>query len=145
MELLVYIEILTPFETATHCIQGDRVVTSSMIVPCTRLSYYEDCEAFLMASALNLIDINSQQISTPVENVEKIQNKHPSILMIRYSFILYLKNIYLHQACKPVYWKTHDKQFPCITKLVHVLLALSAPVERLFSVAGKVFCPKNVV
>ena len=27
-------ENLTPFETATQCIQGDKVVTSSMIVPC---------------------------------------------------------------------------------------------------------------
>ena len=24
-------EILTPFETSTHCIQGDKVVTSSMV------------------------------------------------------------------------------------------------------------------
>jgi len=31
------VEILTPFETATHCIQGDRVVTSSMIVPRVRV------------------------------------------------------------------------------------------------------------
>ena len=28
------VEILTPFETATQCIQGNKVVTSSMIVPC---------------------------------------------------------------------------------------------------------------
>ena len=31
------VEILTPFETATHCIQGDKVVTSSMVVPCVRV------------------------------------------------------------------------------------------------------------
>lgn len=30
-------EILTPFETAMQCIQGDEVVTSSMIVPCIRV------------------------------------------------------------------------------------------------------------
>jgi len=28
------VEILTPFEMATHCVQGDNIVTSSMIVPC---------------------------------------------------------------------------------------------------------------
>lgn len=75
------IEILTPFETATQCIQDDKGVTSSMIVPCirvlkakmntlsqklsskfvsalkasvnSRMSHYEECEAFLMASALD--------------------------------------------------------------------------------------------
>ena len=31
------IEILTPFETATQCVQGDQVVTSSMIIPCVRV------------------------------------------------------------------------------------------------------------
>ena len=74
-------EILTPFETATQCIQGDKIVTSSMIVPCIRvlkasmaklsnkfltwlvsalktsvddrLSLYEEREAFLFASALD--------------------------------------------------------------------------------------------
>ena len=75
------VEILTPFETATHCIQGDKVVTCSMVVPCVRvlkstidslshkytsrfvatlkasindrLSKYENIDAFLMASALD--------------------------------------------------------------------------------------------
>ena len=28
------VEILTPFETATHCFQGDKVMTSSMILSC---------------------------------------------------------------------------------------------------------------
>ena len=74
------VQILTPFETATHCIQGDKVVTSSMVVPCVRvlkstienlgrkytsrfvanlkasvykrLSKYEEIDAFLLASAL---------------------------------------------------------------------------------------------
>ncbi len=31
------VEILTPFETATRCVQGDQVVTSSMIIPCVRV------------------------------------------------------------------------------------------------------------
>ena len=31
------VEILTPFETATQCIQGDKVITSSMVVPCVRV------------------------------------------------------------------------------------------------------------
>ena len=31
------VEILTPFETATHCVQGDNIVTSSMIVPCVKV------------------------------------------------------------------------------------------------------------
>lgn len=75
------VEILTPFETATHCIQGNKVVTSSMVVPCVRvlkskidflnhkyasrfvatlkasindrLSKYQNIDAFLMASALD--------------------------------------------------------------------------------------------
>ena len=75
------VEILTPFETATHCVQGDNIVTSSMIVPCvkvlkskvellsrkytsrfvatlkasvnSRLGKYEDIHVFLMASALD--------------------------------------------------------------------------------------------
>ena len=73
--------ILTPFETATHCIQGDRVVTSSMVVPCVRvlkktlqslsdkfssrfvtqlcssldkrLTCYEESDTFLTAAALD--------------------------------------------------------------------------------------------
>ena len=75
------VEILTPLETATHCVQGDSIVTSSMIVPCvkvlkskvellsrkytskfmatlkasvySRLGKYEDIHVFLMASALD--------------------------------------------------------------------------------------------
>ena len=75
------VEILTPFETATHCIQGDNVVTSSMVVPCVRvlkktfkslsekfstrfvaqlcssidkqLTRCEECDAFLTAATLN--------------------------------------------------------------------------------------------
>ena len=35
MENLV--EILTPFETATHFVQGDSIVTSSVIVPCIQV------------------------------------------------------------------------------------------------------------
>ena len=31
------IEVLTPFESATHCVQGDWVVTGSMVVPCVRI------------------------------------------------------------------------------------------------------------
>ena len=72
------VEILTPFETATYCIQGDNVVTSSMVVSCVhvlkktfeslsekfstrfvaqlcssidkRLTRYEECDAFLTAA-----------------------------------------------------------------------------------------------
>ena len=75
------VQILTPFETATHCIQEDKVVTSSMVVPCVRvlkstidnlnrkytsrfvanlkasvykrLLKYEEIDAFLLASALD--------------------------------------------------------------------------------------------
>ena len=75
------VEILTPFETATNHIQGDNVITGSMVVPCTRvlkstidklyekyssrfvfalktsihkrLSVYEEVDAFLTASALD--------------------------------------------------------------------------------------------
>ena len=75
------IEILMPFESATHCIQGNKVVTSSMIVPCIRvlkasmtklstkfsnrivlalkasvndrLSQYEECNTFVLASTLD--------------------------------------------------------------------------------------------
>ena len=31
------VEILTPFETVTHCVQGDSIVTSSVIVPCIQV------------------------------------------------------------------------------------------------------------
>ena len=31
------VEILKPFETATHCIQETKVVTSSKVVPCVRV------------------------------------------------------------------------------------------------------------
>ena len=31
------IEVLTPCESATHCVQSDRVVTGSMAVPCVRI------------------------------------------------------------------------------------------------------------
>lgn len=75
------IEILTPFEIATNHIQGDNLITSSMVVPCTRvlkskveklyekyssrfvlalktsihkrLSTYEEVDAFITASALD--------------------------------------------------------------------------------------------
>ena len=75
------VEILIPFETATHCMQGNNIVTSSLVVPCvrvlkstleelhhkysskfvatlkksvgTRLSQYEKSETFLIASALD--------------------------------------------------------------------------------------------
>lgn len=77
------IEIITPFETATHCVQCDRVITSSLIIPCTcicvlkttvetlyckfpsrfvaplkesvskRLAQYDNFEAFFLASALD--------------------------------------------------------------------------------------------
>ena len=75
------IEILTPFEMATQCVQGEKVVTSSMIIPCVRvlktkmktlhqkyntrfvgalsasvdkrLSRYEDSQTFMIASALD--------------------------------------------------------------------------------------------
>ncbi len=30
------VDILTPFENATHLLQGDKVVTSSLVVPCVR-------------------------------------------------------------------------------------------------------------
>lgn len=75
------VDILTPFETATHCVQGSYVVTRSMVVPCvkvlkktfedlsikyssrlvstlktsitTRLSKYEEYNVFLLASVLD--------------------------------------------------------------------------------------------
>ena len=31
------LEILTPFETTTHLIQEDNVITSSMVVPCVSI------------------------------------------------------------------------------------------------------------
>ena len=70
------VKIFTPFETATHCVQGDSIVTRSMIVPCVKVlksnvellkytskfmttlkaSVYSrlgDIHVFLMASALD--------------------------------------------------------------------------------------------
>ena len=31
------IDNLTPFESATHCVQGDRVVTGGMVIPCVQI------------------------------------------------------------------------------------------------------------
>ena len=59
---------------------------------------------------------------------------------------------YLEQPCEPedsdplCYWQKHATQFPRLSQLACNYLAMpasSAPVERLFSVAGKVFKPER--
>ena len=43
-----------------------------------------------------------------------------------------------------LYWKMHSKSFPCLSTLAMKYLAVpasSAPVERTFSVGGKIFRP----
>ena len=51
-----------------------------------------------------------------------------------------------HEEDPLVYWKTNKEKFPCIAKIVAHYLSIpasSAPVERLFSTAGKVFRPER--
>ena len=59
---------------------------------------------------------------------------------------------YLSTACIPeesdplIFWKVNQKQFPSLAKLVPNYLCIpasSAPVERLFSIAGKIFRPER--
>ena len=45
------------------------------------------------------------------------------------------------------YWDLNFKKFPTLSKLAQTYLALpasSAPVERLFSIAGKIFRRENI-
>ena len=59
---------------------------------------------------------------------------------------------YLTMPCLPeetnplVYWKDHRFKFPTLVRLIPKFLHVpgtSAPVERLFSTAGKIFCPEK--
>ena len=56
----------------------------------------------------------------------------------------YLLDACLEMKSNPFqYWK-EDKSFPKISKIAEVVLSIpasSAAVERLFSVAGKIYCP----
>ena len=177
-------EILTPFETATQCIQGDKVVTSSMIVPCirvlkatmntlsqfvsilkasvnSRLSHYEEYEANFMASALNprfnLKSCSSVEYNTLkanfVANVKSVNsssldiNSHDLIQGSSHSPCSLLIEEYLSTLCLPqeadplVYWKTHDKQFSCISTCTNMHFQ---PHWRRFSVLqAKCFAQKD--
>lgn len=221
------VEILTPFETATQCVQGDKVMTSSMIVPCirvlkvkmslsqkfsskfvlalkesvyTRLSKYEECDAFLLASALDPrfklkwcandeyrtlkeklvtivntshhtssgIDSMTSHVGTSLESlpsVPSVEKKQSASATSFFQDLIQspssscnlndtelLVEEYLSAPCLPqeddplIYWKNHEKRFSCIAKLVPKYLCMpasSTPVERLFSIAGKVFRPER--
>ena len=61
-------------------------------------------------------------------------------------------NMYLNQPCESedsdplMFWQNCAMQFPCLSRFACKYLAMpasSAPVERLFSVAGKVFRPER--
>ncbi|XP_062579450.1 zinc finger BED domain-containing protein 4-like [Saccostrea cucullata] len=61
-------------------------------------------------------------------------------------------DIYLGEDCTEMsespltYWSQNHSRFPCLSKLAQRYLAVpatSAPVERLFSVAGKIFRPER--
>ena len=57
----------------------------------------------------------------------------------------YLQEPATDESCEPLrYWRENQHRFPALSKLACKYLAItasSAPVERLFSVAGKVFRP----
>ena len=220
------IEILTPFETATHCVQGEKIVTSSMAVPCVRvlketmlslsqkyssrfvaalqasvekrLTRYENCDAFLIASALdprfklkwctssevdslksNLIrkikeanpstdiQVNSQSECTPSSGVPSTSTGQKKQSLTFFDTLMNnsraqapcsVENVetivekYLSEPCLPQeenplhFWKTHSEEYLCITKIVPRYLCIpasSAPIERIFSFAGKIFRPER--
>ncbi|KAK3880056.1 hypothetical protein Pcinc_015443 [Petrolisthes cinctipes] len=60
---------------------------------------------------------------------------------------LYLNQPCLQNDCDPLgYWKNKQPQFPVLTSLASKYLAIpatSAPVEILFSIAGKLYRPER--
>ena len=61
-------------------------------------------------------------------------------------------NDYLSQPCLPdntnvlLFWKSNQNKYPALAKLASVYLAIpasSAPVERIFSLSGKIFRPER--
>lgn len=218
------VEILTPFETATHCIPGDKVVTSSMVVPCirvlkaamtklsskfsnnklllslkasvnTRLAQYEDCDDFVLASALDprfklkwcansaeysmiraklvcqvlaklaVQEPNREETTQDLDHLpnngdqcsttnffsdliqDSIPNSTTSDATIELSIDEYLGKPCMQQKEDPLaFWRINKDLYPSTIKIVpHFLTvpASSAPVERLFSSAGKVFRPER--
>ena len=66
---------------------------------------------------------------------------------IRTEVELYFSEACLEEDADPLsYWKRHSRTYPALARIAPTYLAIpasSAPVERLFSVAGKVFRPER--
>jgi len=53
----------------------------------------------------------------------------------------------LKKMCPLTYWQDNPSTFPSLAKIAEIVLGISAssaPVKRLFSVAGKVFRPEKI-
>ena len=119
------IEVLTPFKSATHCVQGDRVVTGSMVVPCVRILKTKLEALYNKFSSKFAHDVTPNGVITEVDD--------------------YLATPCLPEEADPLsFWKSHAEKYPSLAKLVPNYLCIpasSAPVERLFSIGGKIFRP----
>ena len=69
----------------------------------------------------------------------------PTTIIINQEISKYLEEPALRQNDYPlVFWKENTSRFPILSRVAQSLLAIpasSAPVERLFSIAGKLFGP----
>ena len=198
-ELLAHIEqILVPFEQVTNKVQGEKIVTSSMVIPCIRVLQAKmlklSCQQqslvdALIASMERRFDVYQCNITfimaTILDPRFKLQwANHAEIIAYKTTFAQQLEKFqvtpsqsashpeddffsdifkgqshgtleqeiddYLLEQCQlqhidPLeYWSNKCVHLPSLAKAAQYYLSIpasSAPVERLFSVAGKLFQP----